>query len=349
MRIWIQATRSAVGGFVLLASASPGSAQTREPCSPGRAEGTGIVQGVVRDVETRVPLRGAEVQLTWRPDGERRQRTVDASTDRTGSFRFCEAPAAANLMIKASFAGKSSRSEAVIVGAGRDATIDLQIDAPHAEIAGRVVEFGSGKPVVAATVRLRGTPLTQVTPQDGKFRFPPVPPGLYEVEIQHVAFRSVADSVELELGTNMDVTVRVAPNVIPMEPLVVTVRSILLERYGFYERQQTGQGSYITRQQIERNMPMLASDLLRGVAGIRLVRRNSGVGYAPVGRADCGFRYYLNGARVGPGFEIDDIAPEWIEAVEVYRGPATVPVVFAPLGNDARAACGVIAIWTRSR
>lgn len=92
---------------------------------------------------------------------------------------------------------------------------------------------------------------------------------------------------------------------------MVTVRSLLLERFGFYERQQRGIGSYITRQEIERRPRMLASDLLREIAGIRLVRRTSGIGFAPVGRGNCGFRYVLNGARVGLGFEIGDIAGEW--------------------------------------
>jgi hypothetical protein len=307
------------------------------------------VLGVVLDEETRVPLRGAEVQVSWRSEGERRQRTLEMETDGGGQFRFCDAAADTHLLVKASFAGKSSRSEPVQIPAGRQASLELYIDAPHSEIVGRVVEYDTGRPVTAATVRLRGTPLTQITPPDGKFKFASVPPGAYEVDVQHVGYRTVNDSVVLEMGTNMDVTVRLAPNVIPLDPLVITVRSLTLERYGFYERQQRGLGSYITRDEIERRPPILASELLRSVAGIRLVRRSAGVGFAPVGRGNCGFRYVLNGARVGPGFEIDDIAPEWIEAIEVYRGPSTLPVEFTPFTNDVRASCGVIVIWTRNR
>lgn len=301
------------------------------------------------DRETRVPLAHAQVQLSWRVEGERRAQTLEAMTDGKGEFWFCEAPASERLMLKASFAGKSSRSESVQVRAGGSANADLEIDAPHAAIGGRVVEHRSGRPIAAATVRLAGTPLSQVTTDDGIFRFSSVPPGRYEFDVQRLGYRTVNDSVQLDLGTNVEVTARLAPDAIPLDPLVVTVRSVLLERYGFYERQQRGSGSYVTREQIERSPPMLASDLLRGLAGISLVRRGTGLGFAPVGRANCGFRYVLDGARVGPGFEIDDLSPEWIEAVEVYRGPATVPMEFAPLGNDSRGACGVIVIWTRNR
>lgn len=349
MRFRIQSSRAAMLAGLLAGVGGPAAGQRAEPCpSPGEP-GTGVVQGVVTDLETRVPLRAAEVQLSWRREGDRRQRTLETLTDRSGIFRFCDAPGDAVLLLKASFAGKNSRSEPVQVTTSGQSTVELQIEAPHSEIVGRVVEYNSGRPISNATVRLKGTPLTQVTPQDGKFRFSTVPPGMYDIDVQHLAYRVVSDSVELERGTNMDVTVRLAPNVIPLDPLVVTVRSMMLERYGFYERQQRGHGDYVSRGEIERQRPILASELLRTIPGIRLTRRSSGIGYAPVGRADCGFRYVLNGARVGPGFEIDDISPDWIEAIEVYRGISTVPIEFSVLASDARAGCGVIVIWTRSR
>ena len=114
-------------------------------------------------------------------------------------------------------------------------------------------------------------------------------------------------------------------------------------------RQQRGLGTYLTREDFADRLPLQASELLRGLAGVQLMRRPDGPGYVPVGRGSCGFRYILNGARVGAGFEIDDIAPEWIEAIEVYRGPASIPIEFAPTGGDYRANCGVIVIWTRNR
>lgn len=350
MRFWIQATRTAFAGVLLVGGVNPAWSQWTQTC-PATENGsaTGIVRGVVVDADTRVPLRRAEVQLSWRREGERRQRTIEVETDGRGEFIICDAPADARLLVKASFSGKSSRGEPVEVATGRTTEVDLKIDAPHSEIVGRVVEHATGRPITAATVRLRGTPLSQVTPQDGKFKFSSVPPGSYQVEVQHVGYRAVSDSVRLQLGTNMDITARLAPTAIPLEPLVVTVRSLLLERRGFYERQQRGLGSYISREDFERRVPTYASDLLRSVTGIQLVRRNGGAGYAPVGRGSCAFRYILNGNRIGPGFEIDDIAAEWIEAIEIYRGPSSIPIEFAPMTNEARSSCGVIVIWTRSR
>lgn len=349
MHFRVQKSRATLLAVLLAGAAGSAAGQGTEPCPTPAEPGRGVVQGVVADLETRVPLRGAEVELSWRREGDRRRNTLQVQTDRSGIFRFCDAPGDAVLLLKASFAGKNSRSESVQVAPGGQSTVELQLEAPHSEIGGRVVEYGSGRPIANATVRLKGTRLTQVTPPDGKFRFATVPPGMYDIDVQHVAYRIVGDSVELEGGTNMDITVRLAPNVIPLEPLLVTVRSRMLERYGFYERQQRGHGDYVTRSEIEKQRPNLASELLRTIPGIRLARRNSGIGFAPIGRADCGFRYVLNGARVGPGFEIDDISPEWIEAIEVYRGVSTVPIEFSVFSSDARSGCGVIVIWTRSR
>jgi hypothetical protein len=48
-----------------------------------------------------------------------------------------------------------------------------------------------------------------------------------------------------------------------------------------------------------------------------------------------------NGARDPPS--IDDFAPNGLEGIEVYAGPATTPPQFGGLG----AACGTIILWTR--
>lgn len=45
-----------------------------------------------------------------------------------------------------------------------------------------------------------------------------------------------------------------------------------------------------------------------------------------------------------PGFTIDHIPPEMIEAIEVYRGAAEIPIEYRTMGS----VCGVVLIWTRA-
>jgi len=333
----------------VVGSAGAARAQQTTRCAAAEDGGvTGVVRGRVTDVETRVPLRGASVVLSWRESGARRSRTLEAESDTAGVFTFCGAPVGERLMVRARFAGESSRGEAVEVGAAGEADVEIAVDAPHARILGRVLEARTGRPIAAATIELRGTPLRHVTVEDGRFTFPAVPPGGYDMIVSHIGYRAVRDSVRLLFGTNMEVTIQLGPDAVAHTPIEVVVRSLALERNGFYERQQRGFGDYITRETIDARSPGRASDLLTGLPGVRLVPRTGGFGSIPVGRGECPFRYVLNGSRVGPGFEIDDITPGWIEAIEIYRGIATIPSQFVPLTGEYRANCGLIIIWTRS-
>jgi hypothetical protein len=44
-------------------------------------------------------------------------------------------------------------------------------------------------------------------------------------------------------------------------------------------------------------------------------------------------------------FDISMIAPEQVEAVEFYAGPAQTPLKYSRMGSN----CGVLVIWTRRR
>jgi len=125
----------------------------------------------------------------------------------------------------------------------------------------------------------------------------------------------------------------------------------------FRRRLETGQGVYITRDQIEARKPLSVSDLLRDVPGITVA--GGGAGLQPAVRmsrslaSGCATQiwvdgFLLNRRRTGGGgnidFRLDDaVSPAAVEAIEIYRGLSTVPGEF--LNPDA--ACGVIAIWTR--
>lgn len=330
----------------ILLTVAPLAARAQE-CRTDASLGT--ITGTVVDAETGLALGKAEVSLAWRLAGAERATTRGVEADGAGRFTVCDVQPGTLVFVRAKFAGRESRSESVQVEAGGTADARLVLDAPRSRVTGRIVDDASNRPIAAASVAIGASGPTVVSAEDGRFVFEGVPPGRHGVQVSHVAFANVADSMLVELGSLTNLNVRMAANVIPLAPIEVQVRSLLLDRAGFYARQERGAGSFITRSDIEGVVPQLASDVLRRQPGLRMVRRQYGGGYAVVGRGNCPFRYVVNGARVGPTFQIDDMPPEWIEAIEIYRGASTVPMEFMLPPTAENADCGIIAVWTRNR
>lgn len=137
---------------------------------------------------------------------------------------------------------------------------------------------------------------------------------------------------------------------------------------GFESRRARGNGAatFITRADIEKRMSIRTIDIVRRAVGTRVID-SSGVllvassrGSKPVfgalgsGKASaksgddlapCVFRVAVDGNMREWGFSLDEIDPKEIHGIEVYPGPATIPVQFGGLRKDA--ACGMIMIWTR--
>jgi outer membrane receptor for ferrienterochelin and colicin len=128
---------------------------------------------------------------------------------------------------------------------------------------------------------------------------------------------------------------------------------------GFRRRQQTGLGTFITREEFDKRKPSLVTDILREVPGIDVASTGSGtrpvVRIGRAGNQDCATQIFVDGFLVNRraisnegyrpiDFRIDDaVSPASVEGIEIYKGLGTIPAEF--LTPDA--VCGVIAIWTR--
>jgi hypothetical protein len=305
--------------------------------------------GRVTDVKTKLPLQFAKVTLVWQQTGDRRARTKDINADQEGRWAFCETPPGTRIFLRASFMDQEVRGETVELEPGATKHVNVEIASPSSRITGKITDAEGGKPISDAAVSIGGGRLMGTSRNDGTFSLGEVPPGRYQLEIRHIAYGPRTDSLTVELGASTNVVAKLATSAIKLEPIAVEVRSLLLEMSGFYDRMARGHGSYVQYKDIERLHPLIPSDILRAQPGLRLERRRTQPGYTVYSRAGCPVRYFINGAKVGADFQIDDIPVDWIDALEIYRGAASLPAEFQMHSSDVNAQCGIIVIWTRNR
>jgi hypothetical protein len=332
--------------LVLLTAAAgtpvAGQEPARRTCEPPLAAGQAAVTGRVTDTATKLPLQQASVQVEWEAAG--RQRRLEAETDSSGTYLVCAIPANTRASVRAQF-GRANERTPVDLVEGRTSNADLELDAPRSRVGGRVVEAGTSRGIAHAELRVEGSPVQAVSGSDGTFQLPDLPAGDYRLSTSHLGFGTRTDSVRVEYGAIMLYTVSLDPAAIPLPPVEVDVRVVALEQNGFYDRQERGPGTFLTRSMWDSRGILVPSDILRNLPGVRVSAGR--FGNVVYDRSSCAFRYFIDGARVGPTFQIDDIPAEWIEALEVYRGPAQVPGRFTMPTSTARANCGVIVIWTK--
>jgi hypothetical protein len=334
-------------GACLLAGAMPARAQERglPQCDPPPGEGMAAVVGRVVDSRTGVPLQSADVRVEWEGRGGRTSR-VEAETDERGRFQACSVPGGTPLTVIAAF-GRANERLTLTVEAGDTRRIGIQVDAPRSRATGRVVEDGTNRGIGDAEIHVARTPIRVTSAGDGSFRLPDLPAGRYLLETSHLGFGTRSDTVEVEYGSIMLYTIGLAPEAIVLQPIDVAVRSVMLEQRGFYVRRERGMGAYLTRQDWSGRVMHLPSELLRTVPGVRIVPQRGGFGNIVLDRGNCAFRYYVDGLPMGPTFQMDELTAEWIEAMEVYRGVAQIPIEFRAPPTAARANCGAIVIWLR--
>ncbi|MEM9491122.1 MAG: TonB-dependent receptor plug domain-containing protein, partial [Myxococcota bacterium] len=89
-------------------------------------------------------------------------------------------------------------------------------------IAGRVVDAGSGRPLVAAVVQVQGRDLGALTAGDGRFSIAEVPAGRYRLVVTSAAGASAEAAVEVGAGQTAAVEVAVDVSSFAGEVIVVT-------------------------------------------------------------------------------------------------------------------------------
>lgn len=204
----------------------------------------------------------------------------------------------------------------------------------------------SATPLKGALIFVEGGGFVGVTDGSGSARLTGMAPGFRVVETRILGYSRGRAEVAVRATRTAAVEFDLAVDPIEVAQVVVRARPSARTRNGFTGREQRGMGTYVTREEIEALNPRFLSEVLRRVAGISLQPNQLGGSARLAIRGNpnqrCPVQYFVDGTKTA-FFNIDDVRPQDVEGLEIYRGAASVPIRF----NVGNASCGVILIWTR--
>jgi hypothetical protein len=230
-----------------------------------------------------------------------------------------------------------------------------------AEIVGHVL-WTDGSPVGGVALSLIGVSDVE-TDNTGAFHFLTLPEGTYFLRATRIGAKPVLKNVTISAGERVRVDVTLSSNAHELTAVIVRGDSTLTamnDPTGFQRRLRTGQGVFMTGEEIERRHAIRTEQLFLGVpsvsvdtGGIVLIARGI-ISYKPTLRRsrtqfdsqflDCvGVQVFVDGALMPQPFDVNTVDARSIKGIELYRGPATTPLEL----RSPKTVCGTLVIWTR--
>jgi hypothetical protein len=217
-------------------------------------------------------------------------------------------------------------------------------------------------PLADATVSIAGSSIQLVTGANGRFRMVRVPSGEYVVVVRHLGFAPVWAALRVDEADTLRLSFALERMASELDTVKVTGKRSSVRMAEFEERRKLGFGQFMTLDQIEKRNSVYGTELVRtfssinvrpvaGRAGSRplyvaMSLRPGGAGNGSMkgGGLVCPLKVVIDGVQMPNPFNLDDLPPPRdLVAIEVYSGPATVPLRF----KGADTSCGVILVWTK--
>lgn len=230
---------------------------------------------------------------------------------------------------------------------------------PHAErhiqsaLRGTVVT-ADGLPLSGVRLQLAVGALpaaTAETDESGRFQFTRIPGTGAMLIARRIGYKPDSLRITMPLEASVEgPTVIVRLERLPLELETVRVmgrRDLTGPMAGFYRRMQTGAGGrFLTLAEIERRNVTQMTDVLRMIPGLRIETRGY-MNHVRLRGSRCAPLVWLDGSPMFAGeVDLDAWDPRSFEGIEIYSGPATVPIEFH--GNQRmNSSCGVIVLWSR--
>ncbi len=94
-------------------------------------------------------------------------------------------------------------------------------------IRGQIIDDENGEPLIGATVSIAGTTIGAATDLDGKFEIPNLEHGVYALKASYVSYQGrTVENVEVKIGEVRVLTIRLRPESIGLEEVVVQAQAI---------------------------------------------------------------------------------------------------------------------------
>lgn len=374
---------------VTLAPPAPEEAALQLCARPDASRGAVILTGQVTDSLSGEALVGLPLNIRFldpRREG-RPYHEARVASGAGGFYVYCDAPRGQTVRIRPALPGARVEDDLTFVALSpverQDLLVGLSTEQGESGLFGVVRDAQSGQAIEAAEIRIQDTPHRALTNSNGFYALPGVEPGLYVVEVGHLAYANREVVVRVDGGQAYEVDVSLEVDAIPLEGITVTVLPSRLfgDMVDLQRRMELGFGDFVMRREMEHRGGTLAS-ILQGRSGVRVVNGPGRAGERfivlrdamdlTVPPDDPGAGADPRAATRGEGATLRFCFPavwvdgqQWsrprsggvghdpvdftqfvtmdIEAVEVYRGAGSVPGEFG--GGDA--ACGAVVIWTR--
>ncbi len=221
----------------------------------------------------------------------------------------------------------------------------LQVD-----IVAIVRDSATNAPVAGAIVSVNGA-VSGVSLLDGYFSATiALPVGPNTIDVRVIGYASESSDFWVnptEPALAFDIALAALP---VLEPVVVKADTPEGKLSLFYQHKRSEIGSFLGPEQVEAARRYSVVDILRIVPGVRVTPGTNTIRLSRAAPTPMCMsaqpQFFLDGVpvRLGPFVSINDyVEQNDVVAVEVYNGPARIPVRY----NIGNAACGVIALWTR--
>jgi Carboxypeptidase regulatory-like domain/TonB-dependent Receptor Plug Domain len=218
-----------------------------------------------------------------------------------------------------------------------------------------IVTDSSLVPLGGATITLLGSSITATTTENGRFRIVALPAGEYVVMARRLGYGGASVTLHVEGGDTLRPAFALQRVVAQLDTVRASAAYARTRLGEFDERRAAKVGHFITADEIDKRNPVYVSDMLRSVLSVTIEERTTGgpprrvavskrSPMASLRSATCPFQIFVDGLIFAEDGDLTNVpSPSNIAGVEVYSGPATIPLQYKR--HDSL--CGVILIWTK--
>lgn len=341
-------------------------------CRDSTSEGRGMMMGIVSDAQTDAPVAGALVVVMWTEMNigstslSKLPKATHTTVNANGGYRLCGIPGGVQLRAQARLGTKQSgwidvtmppggvlqrnfllgeKPKAVAATPGLAPGEEAPKPLGSAALSGTVVG-ADGKPLEGAQVYLVGTAIGARADYRGAFRLTGLPAGTQTVEVRQISYAPKRFAVDLSPA-------RASKLAAVLDTRTTVLGEVKVEGKahsdipGFEDRAKRGFGTFLTRDDIEKQQAILLTDLFRTVPGltVNFDGTNYGVSSSRSVGSGCSVQWFLDGSPFdNTSNDLDQmLRPDDIEAIEVYKSASEVPVQY----QGSNASCGTILVWTK--